>query len=43
MRCGVAADQQRRDVLAQVGGDRELAAVERGVAEPGDAVVGRRS
>src|SRR5450759_1099702 len=37
----LAADQQRRDVVAQVGGDGELATVERGVAEP-DYAVARR-
>ena len=38
----VAVDQQRHDVLAQVGGDRQLAPVEGRVAEPGDAVIGRQ-
>ena len=36
----VAADQQRADMVAQVRGDRELAAVEGGVADAGQAVLG---
>ena len=34
----VAADQQRRDVLFEVGHDRQLTTVQRGVPETGDAV-----
>ncbi len=37
MRVRVAADEQRRDVVAQVGDHGQLAAVERGVAEPDEA------
>ena len=37
----LAADQQRRDVVSQVGGDGKLAAVERGVSQTDDAVAGR--
>ena len=36
----VAADEQRHDVIGQVAGDRELAAVQRRVAETVDAVLG---
>src|SRR5699024_1127255 len=34
----VAADQRGGDVVAQIGGDRELPAVQGGVPEPGEAV-----
>src|ERR1019366_10332248 len=37
----LAADQQRRDVVSQVGGDGKLAAVERAVSQADDAVAGR--
>src|SRR5665647_2625745 len=37
----VPAEQQRSDVIAQVGGDRELAPVEGRVPEPDDAIAGR--
>ena len=40
MRLASRPIEQRDDVLGQVGDDRELTAVEGGVAEPGDAVVG---
>src|SRR5699024_9335315 len=36
----VAADQRGGDVVAQIGGDRELPAVQGGVPEPGEAVRG---
>src|SRR5262249_35770708 len=36
---GVAAEEQRDDVLAEVGRDGELAAVERGVPQPVEAVL----
>ena len=35
----VAADEQRHDVIAQVAGDGELAAIQRRVAQPVDAVL----
>ena len=41
IRCASLADQQRHDVLAQVRDDRELAAVQGRVTEPGQAVVRR--
>ena len=40
MRCASLPDEQRHDVLGQIGDDRELATVERGVAEPDEPVVG---
>ena len=37
---GVPADQRRDDVLGQIGGHRQLPAVEGGVTDPGDPLVG---